>query len=193
MTPKPEPRRRRGTPISAGFAADLQTLGTLLGNHTCGLDAYLQRQASRVEQRYQGILADADGFLLPPDLNLETMSKGELQALCRSRRLRGWSNLRRDDLLAFVKDKLGRDIEMSRLLHQQSLAEATPAESTAEAAGPEPNRPDGSHCLDETDLPDGSAYFAEATRSQRLLLPLLQHLNVPLQQILAAWQEPDGD
>ena len=84
------------------------------------------------------------------------------------------------------------------LLHKESLAEATPAESTTDAAGPEPNRPDGSHCLDETDLPDetalpdGSACFAEATRSERLLLLLLQHLNVPWHRILAAWQEPDG-
>ena len=180
MTPKPEPRRRRGTPISAGFAADLQTLGTLLGTHTRGLDAYLQRQASRVEQRYQGILADAEGFLLPPDLNLETMSKGELQALCRSRHLRGWSNLRRADLLAFVKDQLGREIEMSRRLHQDPVGAANPAQSTADAAGPEAGRP------------DPSAWPADASRSERLLLLLLRHLNVPAEKIQAAWQDPDS-
>ena len=63
------------------------------------------------------------------------MTKGELQTLCRSRRLRGWSTLRRDELLAFVKDKLSRELEMSRLLHKESLAEATPTESTANEIG----------------------------------------------------------
>jgi len=179
MTPKPEPRRRRGTPISAGFAADLQVLGTLLGNHTRGLDAYLQRQATRVEQRYQGILDDAEGFLLPPDLNLDAMTATELQGLCRSRRLRGWSKLRRDDLLAFVKDNLAHEIEMMRLLHKDPLGVASPAGPTVDAEEP------------QTDWPDESAWPAEASRTERLLLLLLQHLNVPMEKILAAWQDPE--
>ena len=179
MTPKPEPRRRRGTPISAGFAADLQTLGTLLGTHTRGLDAYLQRQASRVEQRYQGILADAEGFLLPPDLNLETMSKGELQALCRSRRLRGWSNLRRDDLLAFVKDKLGREIEISHILQQQQVDEAT-VEATVEATL------DG---ISQAQVDCSLGYPDDASRTERLLLLLLRHLDVSPDQLQEAWKD----
>ena len=175
MTPRPEPRRRRGTPISAGFAADLQTLGTLLGNHTRGLDAYLQRQASRVEQRYQGILADAEGFLLPPDLNLETMSKGELQALCRSRRLRGWSNLRRDDLLAFVKDKLGREIEISHILQQQQVDEGTD-EATLDG-------------ISQAQAVSALAYPVDTSRTERLLLLLLRHLDVSPDQLQEAWQD----
>ena len=179
MTPRSEPRRRRNTPISASLGADLHTLGSLLANHTRGLDAYLQRQANRVEQRYQGILADADGFLLPPDLNLDAMTLGELQSLCRSKRLRGWSKLRRDDLLVFVKDKLGREIEIMRLLHKDALIEASPAESSVDAAGP------------QADQSVRSAWAADATRTERLLLLLLQHLNVPLEKIEAIWQDPD--
>jgi hypothetical protein len=184
MTAHSERRRRRGTPISAGFAADLQTLGTLLGSHTRGLDAYLQRQASRVEQRYQGILADAEGFLLPPDLNLDAMSAGELQALCRSRRLRGWSKLRRDELLAFVKGELGHELELMRQLHKESLPEAGAAEAAAAAAAEAAAAP-------QTDRPDPMAWAADASRSERLLLLLLQHLNVPQEQIQAAWQDCD--
>lgn len=180
MTTQPEPRRRRGTPISAGLGADLQTLGSLLANHTRGLDAYLQRQASRVEQRHQGILADAEGFLLPPDLNLDAMTIGELQNFCRSRRLRGWSRLRRDDLLCFIKQQIGREIEMAKVLHKVPVGQAGSLESIEPPA------------VLEIDCADPSACPADASRIERLLLLLLQHLNVPLDQIQAAWQEPDG-
>ena len=176
MTTKPEPRRRRGTPITAGFAADLQTLGTLLGNHTRGLDAYLQRQASRVEERYQGILADAGGFLLSPDLNFDSMTAAELKNVCRSRHLRGWSNLRRDDLLAFVKQQLASEIEISHILQRQQVDEATD-EATSEGVA-------------EVQADRGPGYPVDASRTERLLLLLLQHLNVPQEQIQTAWQDP---
>lgn len=175
MTTKPEPRRRRGTPISAGFAADLQTLGTLLGNHTRGLDAYLQRQASRVEERYKGILADAEGFLLSPDLNFDAMTAGELRNVCRSKRLRGWSKLRRDDLLAFVKQKLAREIEVSRILQQQQVDEARNEAS-----------PDG---LTQAQADSALGYPDDASRTERLLLLLLRHLDVPPKQLQEAWQD----
>jgi hypothetical protein len=170
MTTMPEPRRRRRTPISAGLGADLHTLGSLLANHTRGLDAYLQRQASRLEERHKGILEDAEGFLLLPDLNFDTMTAGELQNLCRSRQLRGWSKLRRDDLLAFVKQHLAREREISQILHQQQVEEAT-AEGLPEAQA--------DRC---------SGYPDDASRTERLLLLLLRHLDVSPDQLQEAWQ-----
>ncbi|MFM1797946.1 MAG: hypothetical protein RLZZ117_224 [Cyanobacteriota bacterium] len=154
--------------------ADLQTLGSLLANHTRGLDAYLQRQASRLEERHKGILAEAESFLLSPDLNLDTMTAGELKNLCRSRRLRGWSKLRRDDLLTLVKQHLAREIEISPILRQQKVDEAT-LDGTVQAQA------------------DGAlGYPDDASRTERLLLLLLQHLNVPQEQIQTAWQDPDA-
>ena len=178
MTNKPEPRRRRGTPISAGFGADLQTLGTLLANHTRGLDTYLQHQASRLEERHHNILADAEGFLLPPDLNLEAMTAGELQNLCRSKRLRGWSKLRRDELLTFVKQQLGRELEMMRRLHQEQGAVASQADSADHSAQPP--------------AVEGQGFPADASRSERLLLLLLRQLEVSAEQLQAAWQGDDA-
>jgi len=175
MTTTPEPRRRRGTPISAGLGADLQTLGSLLANHTRGLDAYLQRQASRLEERHKGILADAEGFLLPPDLNLDAMTAGELRNLCRSRRLRGWSKLRRDDLLAFVKQQLAREIEISHILQQQQVDEATV----------EANSDGITHAQPDSAL----GYPDDASRTERLLLLLLRHLDVSPVQLQEAWQD----
>ena len=171
MTTTPEPRRRRGTPISAGLGADLQTLGSLLANHTRGLDAYLQRQASRLEERHKGILADAEGFLLSPDLNLDAMTADELRNLCRSRRLRGWSKLRRDDLLAFVKQQLAREIEISHILQRQEVDEAA------------------SEVFEQTQADCGPGYPHDASRTERLLLLLLRHLDVSPDQLQEAWQD----
>jgi hypothetical protein len=147
-----EPRRpsRRGTPISDSLGADLQALGGLLASHTRGLDAYLNRQAQRIDQRHHNLLAETPGFLLPPDLQLDRLSKGELQALCRQHRLRGWSRLRHPDLLAFVTQ------------HLQSAPPPDPAAAT------------------------------DASRSERLLLLLLDHLGVAHEAVQAAWRGEDG-
>jgi hypothetical protein len=106
MTTKPEPRRRRGTPISDGLGADLHTLGTILATHTRGLDDYLQRQAGRIEERHGNLLAETADLLLPSGLDLDSLTAGELQDLCRQNRLRGWSKLRRSDLIAFLRERL---------------------------------------------------------------------------------------
>ncbi len=111
MTTKPEPRRRRGTPISDGLGADLHTLGTILANHTRGLDDYLQRQAGRIEERHGNLLAETADLLLPSGLDLDSLTAGELQDLCRQNRLRGWSKLRRSDLIAFLRDRLGPQLQ----------------------------------------------------------------------------------
>jgi hypothetical protein len=111
MTKKPEPRRRRGTPISDSLGADLHTLGTVLANHTRGLDDYLQRQAGRIEERHGHLLSESAEILLPPGQDLDTLTAGELQNICRQQRLRGWSKLRRSELIAFLKERLGTELE----------------------------------------------------------------------------------
>jgi putative component of toxin-antitoxin plasmid stabilization module len=133
-----------------------------------------------VEERYQGILADAGGFLLSPDLNFDTMTAAELKNVCRSRHLRGWSNLRRDDLLAFVKQQLASEIKISHILQRQKVDQATD-EATDEAT---------SEGVAESQADRGPGYPVDASRTERLLLLLLQHLNVPQEQIQTAWQDP---
>ncbi len=163
----PEPRRRRGTPISDSLGADLQVLGSILASHTRGLDAYLNRQAQRLEERQQTLLAEAPGLLRPPDLDLDTMTTAELREMCRRQRWRRWSKLRRADLLAFVR--------------QQLDAEATAGQvSPDELVAPEPS----------TDLPPAPS---DASRSERLLLLLLHHLGVPQEQVEQAWRAPGID
>lgn len=99
--------RSRGTPISDGLGADLQALGTILATHTRGLDDYLQRQASRIEERHGQLLSHTADVLLPPGLDLDRLTAAELQNLCRQHRLKGWSKLRRRDLIAFLRERLG--------------------------------------------------------------------------------------
>ncbi|MFZ0407445.1 MAG: hypothetical protein WAM11_04955 [Cyanobium sp.] len=166
MSPEKPAGRRRGTPISDSFGADLQTLGTILAHHTRGLDDYLQRQATRLEERHQILMAESPGFLLSPDLNLEAMTAGELRDLCRRQRLRGWSKLRREELLAFVQQNLGAELEAMRILRQEPAEE----EARQEAADA------------------GNGVPTDASRTERLLLLLLHHLGVAPAQVEAAWQ-----
>ncbi|MBD2551072.1 hypothetical protein H6G65_16060 [Microcystis elabens FACHB-917] len=105
MTTRPEPRRRRGTPISDSLGADLHTLGSILATHTRGLDDYLQRQAGRIEERHGRLLSETADLLLPPGVDLNSLTAGELQNLCRKQRLRGWSKLRRSELIAFLQER----------------------------------------------------------------------------------------
>ena len=156
MSAEPRRPRRRGTPISDSLGADLQALGGILANHTRGLDAYLNRQAQRIEQRHHNLSAETPADLLPPDLQLDCLSKAELQALCRQHRLRGWSRLRHPNLLAFVAQ------------HLQSRPPQAPVEDTA--------------AIDTT----------AASRSERLLLLLLDHLGVAPEAVQAAWRGEDG-
>lgn len=141
--------RKRGTPISDSLGAELQALGTILASHTRGLDDYLSRQARRIEERSQNLLAESPAFLLPPDHDFDVMSTAELRDVCRRQHLRGWSKLRRADLLVFLKEQLG----------PEPAADSTP--------NPIP---------------------VDASRTERLLLLLLQHLGVPQEQVDAAWR-----
>lgn len=158
-------RRRRGTPISDGLGADLNALGSILANHTRGLDDFLQRQGARIEERHQSLLAESAELLLPGGLDLEAMSTRELQSLCRARKLRGWSKLRRENLLAFLHRELG-----ASPMAPGPLEDGEPPAGTRESAQA-PATPDRS----------------DATRTERLLLLLLSHLGVPQELVEAAW------
>ena len=159
MNSEQPPRSRRGTPISDGLGADLQALGSILANHTRGLDDYLQRQAHRLDDRQQMLLAETAAFLLPSGLDLEAMTVSELKSLCRQKQFRGWSQLRRDDPLAFVKLQLAA----TPIQHQEPAAGAPEAEAT------------------------GIGTPADASRTERLLLLVLRHLGVPQEEVEATW------
>ena len=159
MNSEQPPRSRRGTPISDGLGADLQALGSIHANHTRGLDDYLQRQAHRLDDRQQMLLAETAAFLLPSGLDLEAMTVSELKSLCRQKQFRGWSQLRRDDLLAFVKLQLAA----TPIQHQEPAAGAPEAEAT------------------------GIGTPADASRTERLLLLVLRHLGVPQEEVEATW------
>lgn len=157
MTRKADPTSSR-TPVSDGLASDLQALGSLLGSHMRGLDEHLGRQHQRLSVREQQLLQESRELLLPAAVDLEALSKEELQNLCRQHRLKGWSKLRRDRLIAFLTTAL--------------------AQAPADSSGPStpPAAP-----------PEAPFSSADASRTERLLLLLLQHLAVPSQQIQAAW------
>lgn len=108
MTRKADPSPSR-TPISDGLACDLQALGSLLGSHMRGLDEHLGRQHERLTLREDQLIADSRELLPAAALELEHLSKEQLQGLCRQHKLKGWSKLRRDPLLAFVAAALTQD------------------------------------------------------------------------------------
>jgi hypothetical protein len=151
MSAEPPRTRRRGTPISDGLGADLQALGGILASHTRGLDAYLNRQAQRLDDRHHNLLAESTALISASDLQLDQLSKADLQALCRKHQLRGWSRLRQSDLLAFVRQHL----------------QPPPA-------------------------PESVIHASEASRTERLLLLLLDHLGVAPEALQAAWRGEDG-
>lgn len=58
MSAEPRRPRRRGPPISDSLGAERQALGGILASHARGLDAYLNRQAQRIDQCHHNLLAD---------------------------------------------------------------------------------------------------------------------------------------
>jgi hypothetical protein len=168
-SPEPGGSRSRRTPISDGLGVDLHSLGTILASHTRGLDNYLQRQAQRLDERQQQLLAETANALTPgvltsgvrtpsallsADYHLEALSVEELKKICREQQLRRWSHLRRDELITFLKQALGHDL---------SPSQASPANS------------------------ESVSYPPDANRSERLLLLLLRKLNSSDEEIDAAW------
>ena len=163
MSSNPDPPPSR-TPISDGLASDLQALGSLLGSHLRGLDEHLGRQQQRLVLREERLLNESLGLLPAAALDLESLSKEELKALCRQHKLKGWSKLRRQALIAL----LGRSLV------------PPPRES------PQPDSRPGA--------PTQASAFSHpgASRSERLLLLLLDHLDVPRPLIEQAWQGTPG-
>ncbi len=99
------------------FSADLQALNALLASYHPALEGMLTEKAGRLDPH---LLKTSPGFLLPPDLDLEAMTATELQALCRRKHLRGWSKLRRAELVAFVQRELASEIQIMQLLRDQT-------------------------------------------------------------------------
>jgi len=161
MNSKPDFKSPR-TPISDGLASDLQALGSILGSHLRGLDEHLGRQQQRLVLREERLLQDSLDLLPAAAVDLESLSKEELKALCRQHKLTGWSKLRRESLIDFLTRSLVQPPGESPQLDSQS------GDSTQ----------------------SGSISYKGASRSERLLLLLLDHLQVPAQQIEQAWQGP---
>jgi hypothetical protein len=161
MNSKPDFKSPR-TPISDGLASDLQALGSILGSHLRGLDEHLGRQQQRLVLREERLLQDRLDLLPAAAVDLESLSKEELKTLCRQHKLTGWSKLRRESLI----DLLTRSLV-------QPLGDSLPLDSQS---GSPP--------------PSGSFSHEGASRSERLLLLLLDHLQVPAQRIEQAWQGP---
>lgn len=107
MTRRADPSPSR-TPISDGLASDLQALGSLLGSHMRGLDEHLGRQHERLSLREDQLIEESRELLPPVALELDHLSKEQLQGLCRQHKLRGWSKLRRDPLRVFVAAALAQ-------------------------------------------------------------------------------------
>jgi hypothetical protein len=163
MNSKPDLPSSR-TPISDGLASDLQALGSILGSHLRGLDEHLGRQQKRLVLREERLLQDSLDLLPAAAVDLESLSKEKLKALCRQHKLTGWSKLRRESLI----DLLTRSLV-------QPPGESLPLDSPPGAPSPSPS---------------GSFSYKGASRSERLLLLLLDHLQVPAQRIEQAWQGP---
>lgn len=90
-----------------------------------------------LDDSHHTLLAESNALLSASDLQLDQLSKAELQTLCREHQLWGWSRLHQSELLAFVRKHL----------------EPSPAAEPV-------------------------IHFSDASRMERLLLLLLDHLGV---------------
>jgi hypothetical protein len=161
MNSKPDSMQSR-TPISDGLASDLQVLGSILGSHLRGLDEHLGRQQQRLILREERILQESCDLLPAAALDLESLSKEQLRDLCRQQKLKGWSKLRRELLIALLKQFFDQP-------QGESPSPAPLADATTQG---------------------GSFNRDEASRMERLLLLLLDHLQVSPLLIEDAWRGP---
>jgi len=129
MNKKVEKSRRKGSPISDSLGSDLNKLTNVLSDHTRGLNDYLQRQAQSIKEREVDLLAENGALLLNQGIELDDLSKIDLQEICRVNRLRGWSRLRQKDLVLFIRRELGSQVNnlhhkssFSRSAHQKDLS-----------------------------------------------------------------------
>ena len=100
---------RRSTPISDGIGEDLNKLTNLLADHTRGLDAYLKKQGENIQEREIDLLEETATLQLNSGLDLKSLSKKELQNICRENKLKGWSKLRQKDLISFLKKNIASE------------------------------------------------------------------------------------
>ncbi|MGB5136801.1 MAG: hypothetical protein WBN89_16710 [Prochlorococcaceae cyanobacterium] len=129
----------------------------MLANHTRGLDAYLHRQAERLEDRQRHLLSESAAVSLPPGIDLANLTTSDLKNICRQRGLKGWSKLRRVDLLTFLEQHLGSEMEGVGGLQQ------------------------------EQEAPRVMSFPGDASRTERLLLLLLRRLGTTEADVDAAW------
>ncbi len=100
---------RRSTPISDGIGEDLNKLTNLLADHTRGLDAYLKKQGENIQEREIDLLEETATLQFNSGLDLKSLSKKELQNICRENKLKGWSKLRQKDLISFLKKNIASE------------------------------------------------------------------------------------
>ena len=97
------------TPISDGIGEDLNKLTNLLADHTRGLDAYLKKQGKNIQEREIDLLEETATLQFNSGLDLKSLSKKELQNICRENKLKGWSKLRQKDLISFLKKNIASE------------------------------------------------------------------------------------
>ncbi len=186
------------TPISDGLAADLQALGSILGSHLRGLDAHLGRQQQRLVRREQQLLQDSLALQPAIAVELQSLSLEQLKALCRQHKLKGWSKLRRERLIDFLKVSLplgqGADGGPGSGGAPGTQAGATNQDGALNQGGSF-NQEGSFNQPDALNHPDGLIHPAartgeQAGRIERLLLLVLEQLQVPAPLIEQAWHGP---
>ena len=117
------------TPISDGIGEDLNKLTNLLADHTRGLDAYLKKQGKNIQEREIDLLEETAALQLNSGLDLKSLSKKELQKICRENKLKGWSKLRQKDLISFLKKNIASEANSHSSDEDNRTSSIYPADS----------------------------------------------------------------
>ena len=117
------------TPISDGIGEDLNKLTNLLADHTRGLDAYLKKQGKNIQEREIDLLEETATLQFNSGLDLKSLSKKELQKICRENKLKGWSKLRQKDLISFLKKNIASEANSHSSDEDHCTASIYPADS----------------------------------------------------------------
>ena len=120
---------RRSTPISDGIGEDLNKLTNLLADHARGLDAYLKKQGKNIQEREIDLLEETATLQLNSDFDLKSLSKKELQNICRENKLKGWSKLRQKDLISFLKKNIASEANSHSSDEDNRTSSIYPADS----------------------------------------------------------------
>ena len=117
------------TPISDGIGEDLNKLTNLLADHTRGLDAYLKKQGKNIQEREIDLLEETATLQLNSGFDLKSLSKKELQKICRENKLKGWSKLRQKDLISFLKKNIAFEANSPSSVDDHPPSSIYPADS----------------------------------------------------------------